>query len=65
MEKQAVYESIRTFSRRGILSERQLRMLVAQGKVPGVRTARGFKINVGQFLAKLESLSRKAQRVDK
>lgn len=65
MEKQAVYESIRAFSRRGILSERQLRMLAAQGKVPGIRTARGFKINVGQFFEKLETLSRKAQRVDK
>lgn len=65
MEKQVVYESIRAFSRRGILSERQLRMLVAQGKVPGIRTAKGFRVNVGQFLAKLESLSRRAQRVDK
>lgn len=65
MEKQAVYESIRAFSRRGILSERQLRKLAAQGKVPGIRTARGFKINVGQFFEKLETLSRRAQRVDK
>lgn len=65
MEKQAVYESIRAFSRRGILSERQLRKLAAQGKVPGIRTSRGFKINVGQFFEKLETLSRKAQRVDK
>jgi len=64
MEKQAVYESIRAFSHRGILSERQLRKLVAEGKVPGIRTARGFKINVGQFFEKLETLSRDAQRVD-
>ena len=63
MEKQAVYESIRAFSRRGILFERQLRMLVARGKVPGVRTARGFKINVGQFLAKLENISNRS-RID-
>lgn len=65
MENEARYESPRAFSRRGILSERQLRKLIAEGKVPGIRTAKGFRVNVGQFLAKLESLSRKAQRVDK
>ena len=59
-----MYESAREFSRRRIISERQLREMIASGKVPGIKTARGFKINVRLFLEKLEELSKNAQKVD-
>ena len=64
MENQTMYESARSFARRRIISERQLREMIASGKVPGIKTARGFKINVGQFLEKLDTMSRSAQQVD-
>ena len=64
MEKQSIYESARKFSHRKIISERQLREMIASGKVPGIKTARGFKINVGQFLEKLDTMSQNAQQVD-
>ena len=59
-----MYESAREFSRRRIISERQLREMIASGKVPGIKTARGFKINVRLFLEKLEELSKNAQKAD-
>lgn len=64
MENNKMYESAREFSRRRIISERQLREMIASGKVPGIKTARGFKINVSLFLEKLEELSKNAQKAD-
>lgn len=64
MERQTMYESARKFSHRKIISERQLREMIASGKVPGIKTARGFKINVGMFLEKLDTMSQSAQQVD-
>lgn len=61
---ETTYESARKFSQRKIISERQLREMIASGKVPGIKTARGFKINVRLFLEKLEELSKNAQKVD-
>ena len=61
---ETIYESARKFSHRKIISERQLREMIASGKVPGIKTARGFKINVGMFLEKLEELSKNSKRVD-
>ena len=54
------YQSIRAFSKcHRVLSERQLRQMIAEGKVPGIRTKKGFKINVGLFLQQLEEMSRR------
>ena len=53
-----MYESARAFAKRKILSERQLRQMIAAGKVPGIVTDRGFKINVGLFLEQLDEMSR-------
>ena len=64
MENNKMYESAREFSRRRIIYERQLREMIASGKVPGIKTARGFKINVRLFLEKLEELSKNAQKAD-
>ena len=63
-DMETIYESARSFARHRIISERQLREMIASGKVPGVKTARGFKINVGMFLEKLEELSKNAKSVD-
>lgn len=40
-----------------IFSERTLRKMIAEGKVPGIQTAHGFKINVSLFLAQLDTMS--------
>ena len=64
MENEKMYESARDFSRRKIISERQLREMIASGKVPGIKTARGFKINVRLFLEKLDIMSQNAKNVD-
>ena len=53
------YLSIRSFSKsHRVLSERQLRQMMAEGKVPGIRTKKGFKINVGLFMQQLEEMSK-------
>lgn len=54
------YLSIRAFSKcHRVISERQLRQMIAEGKVPGIRTQKGFKINIGLFLQQLEEMSRR------
>lgn len=58
MTDTALYESPRQFSKRKILSERQIRHLIGEGKVPGIQTAKGFKINCALFMEQLETLSR-------
>lgn len=63
MYNNKMYESAREFAKRRIISERQLREMIASGKVPGIKTARGFKINVRLFLEKLEELSKNAQNI--
>ena len=53
------YLSIRSFSKsHRVLSERQLRQMIAEGKVPGIHTKKGFKINVGLFMQQLEEMSK-------
>lgn len=52
-----IYESIHVFTKRKIFSERELRKKVGNGEVPGIQTAKGFKINVPLFLAQLDSVS--------
>lgn len=51
-----IFESPRQFAKRKILSERQTRQLIEQGKVPGIYTAKGYKINVVLFLEQLNTL---------
>lgn len=56
MSDTTTYESARQFAKRKILSERQLRQLISVGKVPGIQTAKGFKINCTLFMEQLENL---------
>ena len=61
METNQMYMYPRPFANSyDILSERQLRKMIAEGKVPGIRTEKGFKINVNLFLEQLEEMSRQA-----
>ena len=53
MSDTTTYESARQFAKRKILSERQLRQLISAGKVPGIQTAKGFKINCTLFMEQL------------
>lgn len=62
MYNTTVYESARDFSKRKILSERQTRQMIEAGKVPGIQTAKGFKVNVELFLEQLETQSRENVR---
>lgn len=55
----AQYESARVFAKRGILSERELREMIAAGKIPGIHTAKGFKINCSLFMEQLDDMSRR------
>ena len=55
-----LYESARVFAKRKIISERELRQMIARGEVPGIVTARGFRINCALFLQQLEEKSRQA-----
>lgn len=55
-----LYESARRFAKRKIISERELRQMIEKGQVPGIVTARGFKINCALFLEQLEEKSRQA-----
>ena len=59
MEKSAKrYMTVRPFVREyKILSERTIRKMMDEGKVPGIQTAKGFKINVELFLAQLDAMS--------
>ena len=52
------YMTVRPFVREyKILSERTIRKMMDEGKVPGIQTAKGFKINVELFLAQLDAMS--------
>ena len=52
------YMAVRPFVREyKILSERTIRKMMDDGKVPGIQTAKGFKINVELFLAQLDAMS--------
>ena len=43
-----------------VIPERMLRRMIAEGKVPGIQTTKGFKINVSLFVEQLEEMSRQA-----
>ncbi len=53
-----VFLTIRQTARMGVLTEHRLRLLVAQGKCPGVYSGTRFMVNVDQLIAMLEEQSR-------
>lgn len=54
------FKTIRQTAATGILSEHRLRILVAQGKCPGIKTGNRFLVNVEALMEMLETESRMA-----
>lgn len=54
------FKTIRQTAATGIMTEYYLRILVAQGKCPGIKSGNRFLINVEALAEQLEAESRKA-----
>ena len=52
------FKTIRQTAATGILSEHRLRLLVAAGKCPGIRTGNRFLVNVPALAEQLDRQSR-------
>lgn len=52
------FKTIRQTAATGILSEHRLRLLVAEGKCPGIRTGNRFLVNVPALAEMLDKESR-------
>lgn len=59
-----VFKTIRQTAATGILTEHRLRLMVAQGICPGIRTGNRFLVNVDALVAMLDAQSRKAVKTD-
>lgn len=55
--------TIRKTAKTGIASEYFLRLLVAQGKCPGIYSGNRFLVNVDALVEQLDAESRKAVKV--
>lgn len=53
------FKTIRQTAATGILSEHRLRLMVAQGVCPGIKTGNRFLINVSALAEMLDEESRK------
>ena len=56
--------TIRQAAARGYLSERHLRLLLAQGKLPGLFSGNRFKVNIRLLEQQLDRMSAAAIRED-
>ena len=52
------FKTIRQTAATGILTEHRLRLMVAQGICPGIRTGNRFLVNVDALVELLDNLSR-------
>lgn len=59
------FKTIRQVAALGLLSENHLRLLVAQGKCPGIRTGNRFMVNVDALAEMLDAKSRECMEVAK
>lgn len=50
------FKTIRETAREGILSEYSLRLMCAQGKLPGFYVGRRYMVNVDALVAQLSSM---------
>lgn len=55
----ATFRTVRQTAALGILSEHHLRLLIAQGRCPGIRSGNRFLINVEALTEMLETESRR------
>lgn len=53
-----MFLTIRQTAKTGLISEHRLRLLVAQGKVPGVYSGNRYMVNFDQLVALLDEQSR-------
>lgn len=58
----AEFKTIRQTAATGILSEHRLRIMVAEGRCPGIKTGNRFLINVSALAEMLDEESRKGRR---
>lgn len=54
------FKTIRQTAATGLTSDAHLRLLVAQGKCPGIRSGNRFLVNVSALCEMLDAESRKA-----
>lgn len=57
------FKTIRQTAASGILSEHRIRVLVAQGKCPGIQTGNRFLVNMTALAEMLDAMSRVPQEV--
>ena len=58
------FKTIRQTAATGVLSEHRLRLMVAAGTCPGIRTGNRFLVNVDALSEKLDRESRKGLEPD-
>ncbi|WP_298030031.1 hypothetical protein [uncultured Dysosmobacter sp.] len=56
--------TIRQTAATGLITEHRLRIMVASGTCPGIRTGNRFLVNVDALCEMLDAESRKAVKVD-
>ena len=57
------FKTIRQAAASGILSEHRIRVLVEQGKCPGIQTGNRFLVNMTALAEMLDAMSRVPQEV--
>lgn len=58
------FKTIRQTAATGVLSEHRLRLMVAAGTCPGIRTGNSFLVNIDALAEMLERESRKGLEPD-
>lgn len=58
-----IFKTIRQTAATGIASEHRIRIWVAEGKCPGIRTGNRFLVNVSALAEMLDRMSRENQEV--
>lgn len=56
----ATFKTIREVAKTGLLAEYRLRMMLHQGKLPGIAAGNKFLVNVDMLMEELERESRAA-----
>lgn len=57
------FKTIRQTAATGILSEHRIRLMVAAGQCPGIKTCNRFLVNVSALAEMLDAESRKTKEV--
>lgn len=57
------FKTIRQTAATGILSEHRIRLMVATGQCPGIKTGNRFLVNVSALAEMLDAESRKTKEV--